>query len=109
MTGTGTTGRWVEAGSAAELAAHGHAIVHLNDRYLALYHVAGEYYAIDDECSHDGGSLDGAEVDGLEVVCPRHGARFCLKTGAALSPPAYTAVGTYAVRVEDGRLLVLLP
>jgi len=69
---------------------------------VAVFNVAGRYYAIEDVCTHEEETLSAGEVEGEEIVCPRHGARFSLVTGAALSPPAYEAVATFAVRVEDG-------
>jgi 3-phenylpropionate/trans-cinnamate dioxygenase ferredoxin subunit len=79
------------------------------DRYVAVYNVQGELYAIDDQCTHDGGPLADAPVEGTEVICPRHGARFCLRTGAALTPPAYEPVATYPLRILAGRLEIGLP
>jgi len=69
---------------------------------VAVFNVAGRYYAIEDVCTHEEETLSAGEVEGEEIVCPRHGARFSLVTGAALSPPAYEAVATFAVRIEDG-------
>lgn len=60
------------------------------------------YYAIEDMCTHDGGELASGAVEGDEVVCPRHGARFCIKSGKALTPPAYEDVHSFPVRVENG-------
>jgi len=56
--------------------------------------------AIEDVCTHDGGVLTGGAVKGDQIVCPRHGARFSIKTGAVLSPPAYEDVQTFPVRIE---------
>ncbi len=100
------SGRWIGLCSVAEVIDSGHAVREIEGRYIAVYHVGGSFYAIADECTHDGGSLDDAAVEGLEVICPRHGARFCLRTGAALSPPAYTPVATYPVRTSGDRLEV---
>lgn len=69
---------------------------------VAVFNIAGEFYAIDDICTHDGGELAGGALEDHMVICPRHGARFCLRTGAALTPPAYEPVRTYATRVVDG-------
>jgi 3-phenylpropionate/trans-cinnamate dioxygenase ferredoxin component len=69
---------------------------------VAVFNVSGAFYAIDDVCTHDGGGLTGGAVEDDVVICPRHGARFCLRTGAALSPPAYEPVRTYETRVHDG-------
>jgi 3-phenylpropionate/trans-cinnamate dioxygenase ferredoxin subunit len=66
-------------------------------------------YAVEDRCTHDGESLTGAQVEDCEIICPRHGARFCLRTGEALTPPAYEPVRTYAVREADGRVLLEEP
>ncbi len=75
-----------------------------------MVRVGGTLYAFEDRCTHDGESLAGAEVAGsaagAEVVCPRHGARFALRTGAVLAPPAYEPLRVFAVREEAGRILV---
>ena len=63
--------------------------------------IGGEFFAIDDLCTHDGGGLAGGEIDDHQVICPRHGARFCLRTGKALTPPAYEPVRSYQTRVTD--------
>lgn len=73
---------------------------------IAVFNVDGSFHAIEDCCSHEAEPLSGGDVEGDEVVCPRHGARFSLVTGAALSPPAYEAVATFPVRVEDGMVQV---
>jgi 3-phenylpropionate/trans-cinnamate dioxygenase ferredoxin component len=102
-------GKWLDVGPADELPRGGRRVYPLEDRYVAVYDVAGELYAIEDLCTHDGESLAGGEVEDHEVICPRHGARFCLRTGAALSPPAYEPVATFGVRREHGRLWLALP
>ena len=99
-------GRWVALAPVASLPSGGHAVFELEGRYIAVYHVGGEYHAIEDQCTHDGESLDGGEVVDHEVICPRHGARFCLRTGAALSPPAYAPVTVYPLRIAGDQLLV---
>jgi 3-phenylpropionate/trans-cinnamate dioxygenase ferredoxin subunit len=75
---------------------------------LGVYNVDGELYALEDRCSHDDGPLVEGEWEPEEAVaiCPRHGARFDIRTGAALSLPAYLPVQTYPVRVEDGVVVV---
>jgi 3-phenylpropionate/trans-cinnamate dioxygenase ferredoxin subunit len=50
--------------------------------------------------------LDDAAVEECQVICPRHGAHFCVRTGEALTPPAYEPLRTFKVRVENGRILV---
>jgi len=80
--------------------------VDLDDTIIAVYAHADGYFAIHDMCTHDGGELASGEVEGDEVICPRHGARFCIKNGKALSAPAYEDVDTFPVRVEGGMVQV---
>ena len=76
--------------------------------FVGVYNCGGNLYAIEDRCSHDDGPLcEGDwEVDECIVVCPRHGSRFDIRTGRALTLPAYLPVETFPVRVEDGMVKV---
>ena len=79
---------------------------------IGVYNCGGALHAIEDRCTHDDGKLCEGEwlPDVCEVVCPRHGARFDVRTGAALTLPAYLPVETYPVRVrDDGMVLVEIP
>jgi 3-phenylpropionate/trans-cinnamate dioxygenase ferredoxin component len=77
---------------------------------IALFNLDGEIYAIEDMCTHDGGPLvEGTVVNGCEVKCPRHGARFDIRTGAALSFPAFEPTRTFAVRIEGNQVWVESP
>lgn len=69
---------------------------------MAVFNVAGQYYAIEDLCSHEAETLSDGAREGLEIICPRHAARFSLVTGEALSPPAYEPVAIFPVRLENG-------
>jgi 3-phenylpropionate/trans-cinnamate dioxygenase ferredoxin subunit len=75
-------------------------------RMVAVARSGDEYFAIEDVCTHDGAELTGGEIEGAEIICPRHGARFCLRTGEALTPPAYEPVRVFATRIDDGRLWI---
>jgi 3-phenylpropionate/trans-cinnamate dioxygenase ferredoxin component len=98
--------KWIDAGPTADLH-DGEAIsIPVGRRMIAVVRSGGEYFAIEDVCTHDGAELTGGEVEGAEIVCPRHGARFCLRTGQALSPPAYEAVRVFETKISDGRLWV---
>ena len=83
-------------------------IVHAGEISLGVYNLGGEYYAIEDRCSHDDGPLAEGEFDPDEgvAVCPRHGSKFDIRTGRALTLPAYVPVETFPVRVEDGMIKV---
>ena len=75
-------------------------------RMVAVARSGEDYFAIEDICTHDGAPLTGGEIEGDEIICPRHGARFCLRTGEAMSPPAYEPVRVFETKIEDGRLWV---
>lgn len=68
---------------------------------VALFHVDGELLAVEDRCTHQAARLSEGPVVGAEVFCPRHAARFCLRSGRALSPPATEPLRTYEVQIED--------
>lgn len=94
---------WVDVARADEIAEGTARVVELDDgRELAVFRVGDRFYAIEDRCSHEDEQLSWGVVEGEEVICPRHGARFSLVTGAALTPPACEPIATYPVRVEDG-------
>ena len=75
-------------------------------RHIAVCHVDGAFYAIDDVCTHDGGPLGEGYLEGEQIECPRHGARFDVKTGRALTLPAVMPVNSYPVQVEGDEIRV---
>lgn len=93
---------WERVVEAASIVPGDYACAEVGGRFIAVFNVDGEFFAVEDICTHDGGGLAGGEIVDHEVVCPRHGARFCLRTGRALSPPAYEPVQAYETRVVDG-------
>src|ERR1700754_2483439 len=100
---------WFPVAKASAIAEGDFAQVEVDGTLIAVFNVGGEFYAIDDVCTHDGGGLAGGAVEGDVVICPRHGARFCLRTAAVLGPPAYDPIRTYATRVADGLVEVQAP
>ena len=100
---------WVDVAGAAELADGTPLSVDLDGLALMVVRCGSGIYAVDYVCTHDGEPLEGAEVESCEIICPRHGARFCLRTGEALTPPAYEPLRTYGVRIENGRVLIERP
>ncbi len=86
-------------------------IVRAGSIAVGVYNLDGDYYAIEDRCSHDDGPLAEGDFDAEDavVVCPRHGSRFDIRTGRPLTLPAYLPVETFEVRVEDGVIQVLVP
>ncbi len=92
----------------AELGAGSMRLVHDGTRGIGVYNLAGELYALEDRCSHDDGPLCEGDFDAETgvVVCPRHGARFDIRTGEAIQLPATEPEPRYEVKVEDGQVLV---
>jgi 3-phenylpropionate/trans-cinnamate dioxygenase ferredoxin subunit len=75
------------------------------DRVL-IVHTDEGFFAMADECTHDSGIISDGLLIGHEVVCPRHGARFDIKTGAVTAPPAIVPIDTYDLKIEDNNILV---
>ena len=83
-------------------------VVSVGGEQIALANVEGSVFAIEDRCSHDDGPLGEGRLRGSELECPRHGARFDVKSGRPLCLPAVVAVRTYPVRVEGDEVKVSL-
>lgn len=104
---------WVDVAAVADFPPGACRVLHIDDAAIAVVNVAGQCQAIENVCSHDGAALLGGDaealaelIEGEEITCPRHGARFCLKTGAALSPPAYEPIPTFPIRIQGGMVQV---
>jgi len=93
---------WVDVDKADAIGPGDYRVVDVDDVEVAVINCEGEFYAIENVCTHDGGELTGGVIEGCEIECPRHGAIFDIKTGEALGPPAYEPVTTLLVRVRDG-------
>ena len=78
----------------------------VDDVRVAICRVEGEYYAIEDVCTHDDAPLGEGCLAGHEIECPRHGARFDVRDGHVTRMPAVAPVETFSVKVEDGKILV---
>jgi 3-phenylpropionate/trans-cinnamate dioxygenase ferredoxin subunit len=100
---------WVDVGAAKDVSEAQPLPVEIDDIELVIARCANELYAVENRCTHDGESLSGAEIEACEIICPRHGARFSLKSGAALTPPAYEPLRTFKIREEHGRILLERP
>lgn len=80
--------------------------IEIDGTRIAVFKLDMAFYAIEDVCTHDGGKLTGGCVENDQIVCPRHGARFSIRTGAALTAPAYEPTAIFPVRVENGMVQV---
>lgn len=81
-------------------------VYRVGQQRVALCNVDGTFYAVDDVCTHDGGALGQGDLDGCEIECPRHGARFDVRDGHVTALPAWRPITSYAVRVDGGQVQV---
>jgi len=104
---------WIDVARTEEFRPGEARVVDVDDIMVAVFNVDGQFFAIENQCTHDGSALI---MDGLDpadqinedrVTCPHHGAEFCIRTGAVLSPPAYEDITTFPVRVEQGMVQVM--
>jgi 3-phenylpropionate/trans-cinnamate dioxygenase ferredoxin subunit len=98
--------RWIDVAPADAVPRGERRVYDVDDTPVAVFNIDGEHFAIQDVCTHDGETLTGGLVEDHEIMCPRHGARFSLRTGEVLAPPAYEPVRTFGVRVDSGRLWI---
>jgi 3-phenylpropionate/trans-cinnamate dioxygenase ferredoxin subunit len=97
---------FVEVCSAAALPDPGKRTLEVDDRIVVLLHVGGEYFCIDDVCTHDGGPLGDGQICDHAIACPRHGAKFDIRTGRALTMPATEDTVVHEVKLENGKVFV---
>lgn len=102
-------GRFVTVASTRDIPPGTAISVEVEGRAIALFNIGGAFYAVDDECTHRGGSLSQGEVDGLVVACPWHGACFDVSTGEAVGPPAAEGVACYAVEIAGDDVEIEVP
>lgn len=86
----------------------GQQMLEVDDRLVVLMHVGGEFFCLDDVCTHDGGPLSDGELDDHTIACPRHGAKFDIRHGKALTMPATEDTLAHQVQVRDGWVWVKL-
>jgi len=80
--------------------------VDVDERFVVLIHAGGSWYCIDDVCTHDSGPLGEGPLEGNAIVCPRHGAKFDIRTGEALTMPATVPTTAHEVKVDGDDVLV---
>ena len=97
---------FVKVCRASEIPDPGKKTLEVDQTMVVLFHIDGQFHCLDDVCTHDGGPLGEGLLEGNEIACPRHGARFCVRSGAALTMPATQATVTHKVKVDDGDLYV---
>jgi 3-phenylpropionate/trans-cinnamate dioxygenase ferredoxin subunit len=95
---------FVPAIKVADVPANGMVVVDVNGARIAVANVQGQFYAFDDECTHEQCSLAEGDLAGTTVTCMCHGAEFDVRSGAVLAPPAVVPVTVYRVRIDGDAL-----
>jgi 3-phenylpropionate/trans-cinnamate dioxygenase ferredoxin subunit len=83
--------------------------IEVDGKPIVIINISNEYFAIEDVCSHDDGPVGEGQVEGYEIICPRHGARFDVRTGRVIALPAFVDIPAYPVRVEGDQIEIGLP
>lgn len=104
-----TKAEFVDIAPVSELPNGERLFVDLGDKPIVIFNIAGQFFAIGDVCTHDDGPLGDGMLEGFNVVCPRHGAEFDVRTGKVVQMPAVVDIPAYPVRVVDGVLQVGAP
>ena len=97
---------FIKVANVKELDNPGKTVLEVDDRIVVLIQVDGTFYCLDDVCTHDDGPLSDGELDGCDLICPRHGARFDVCSGKAKSLPATRPTASHDVKVENGEVFV---
>jgi 3-phenylpropionate/trans-cinnamate dioxygenase ferredoxin subunit len=100
---------FIDVAGVKELVEGDRLFISIDELQIVLFNLGGEIYAIGDICSHDDGPLGDGDQENYEIICPRHGARFDIRTGKALSIPAVVDIPAYPIRVVADRIEVGLP
>jgi len=97
---------WIDVKAVKDIGPGECVVVNLEGIAVAVFNLDGQFFAVEDECTHEAFPLSEGEVEGEAIVCALHGARFSIKTGEVLGEPAIEPVATFPVRVQDGRVQV---
>jgi len=100
---------FIQVGSVDELAEGGRLFIEVDEQPIVILRIANQYYAIGDVCSHDDGPVGEGAIEGFEIICPRHGARFDIRSGKVLALPAFVDIPAFPVRIVDGQIEIGLP
>jgi len=100
---------FIQVGSVDELTDGGRLFIEVDEQPIVVLRIANQYYAIGDVCSHDEGPVGEGAIEGFEIICPRHGARFDIRSGKALALPAFVDIPAFPVRIVDGQIEIGLP
>jgi len=95
---------WTDVIAETALEIGEHTVVELDGVDVVVFKLEDGFYALEDICTHDGAEIASGIIEGDEIVCPRHGAKFCIKTGEVKRAPAYEDIEKIEVKIEAGRV-----
>jgi 3-phenylpropionate/trans-cinnamate dioxygenase ferredoxin subunit len=100
---------FIPVGTVVEIKEGERLFVEIDEKPIVILNIAGQYYAIADVCSHDDGPVGEGNLEGFEIICPRHGARFDVRTGRVLALPAFVDISAYPIRVVGDQIEIGIP
>ena len=100
---------FLEIAPAAELPSGERLFIEVEGKSIVIFNIAGQFFAIADVCTHDDGPLGDGDIEGYNIVCPRHGGEFDIRTGQAVQMPAVVDIPAYPVRVVDEMIQLGIP
>ena len=100
------TDNLVKVANKADIPANSIKAVEVNGKKIAICQAGDSFYAVADSCSHSKVALHGGQITDDEIECPKHGARFDLKTGKAMCPPAVQPISTYPLEIRDDEIWI---
>ena len=104
-----TKAEFLEIAPASELPNGERLFIEVEGRSIVIFNIADQFFAIADVCTHDDGPLGDGDIEGFNIVCPRHGGEFDVRTGQAVQMPAVVDLPAYPVRVVDGTIQLGIP
>jgi 3-phenylpropionate/trans-cinnamate dioxygenase ferredoxin subunit len=100
---------YIPVGSVEELKEGDRLFIEIDGKPIVILNLHGDYFAIGDVCSHDDGPVGEGNLEGYEIICPRHGARFDVRTGKVIALPAFVDIPAYPIRVVDDQIEIGIP
>jgi 3-phenylpropionate/trans-cinnamate dioxygenase ferredoxin subunit len=100
---------YLPVGSVEELKEGERLFIEIDEKPIVILNIAGQYFAIADVCSHDDGPVGEGVIEGFDIICPRHGARFDVRTGKVLALPAFVDIPAYPVRLVGDQIEIGVP
>jgi 3-phenylpropionate/trans-cinnamate dioxygenase ferredoxin subunit len=100
---------FIPVGEVEELREGERLFIEIDEKRIVILNINGQYYAIADVCSHDDGPVGEGALEGFEIICPRHGARFDIRTGKVFALPAFVDIPAYPVRLVGDQIEIGIP